>query len=197
MARWRGSASTSTSGTSIPWSAACCAIWAPMVPAPTTSRRPWSPRSRRDRVIRSAFIRPPDRHTGGAVGQLLRGLGVSHDRREIALQLQPAEHDPLGGVELLLRHLLPARIRAGDHEFGLLSVLASADAHVARLAVPEIEEDAAILREVLVGLGEHHQPDRALPARRSLLVDGRLVDLSLEGFGPLRAVSVDDVRVCH
>src|ERR1039457_5722180 len=171
MARWRGSASTSTSGTSIPWSAACCAIWAPMVPAPTTSRRPWSPRSRRDRVIRSAFIRPPDRHTGGAVGQLLRGLGVSHDRREIALQLQPAEHDPLGGVELLLRHLLPARIRAGDHEFGLLSVLASADAHA--------------------------QPDRALPARRSLLVDGRLVDLSLEGFGPLRAVSVDDVRVCH
>ncbi len=43
IARCSTSALTSTSETSMPLSAACCAICAPMVPAPTTSRRPSAP----------------------------------------------------------------------------------------------------------------------------------------------------------
>src|ERR1700680_565869 len=168
-----------------------------MVPAPTTSRRPWSPASGTDEVIRSAFVRPPDRHAGGAVGQLLRALGVADDRREVTFQLEPAEHDPRGGVELFPSHLLPARVRAGAPELALLTVLARPDADVARLAVPEVEEDTAVLGKVLVRLGEHDQSDCALPTRGRLLVDRRPIDLRLERFGPLRAVCVDDVGVCH
>src|SRR5579863_7218432 len=99
-----------------------------MVPAPTTSRRPWARPSGTEEVIRSGLVRPPDRHPCGAVGQLLRSLGVAHDRREIALQLEAAEHDSLGGIELFLSHLLPARVGAGDDEFGLLGVLPRPDA---------------------------------------------------------------------
>src|ERR1700729_2385131 len=121
-----------------------------MVPAPTTSRRPSSPLPARRGLIRSRLVRPPDRHSSGAVGQLLRGLRVAHDGREITFQLQAAKHDSLGGVELLLRHLLPARIGTGDDEFGLLSILAGPDSDIAGLAVPEIEKDASILGEILV-----------------------------------------------
>src|SRR5580700_6265805 len=131
MARSSTSALTSTSATSMPWSAACCAICAPIVPAPTTSSRPSGGADCRDSVTRSGLVGPAHRHPGGALGQLLGRLGVADDRREVPFELQPAEHDALGGVELLLRNLLPARVRAGDDKLRLLRVLAAADANVA------------------------------------------------------------------
>src|SRR5579862_2845650 len=168
-----------------------------MVPAPTTSRRPWARPSGTEEVTRSRLVRPSDRHAGGAIGQLLARLGVAHDRREITLQLEAAEHDSLGGIELFLSHLLPARVGAGDDELGLLGVLPGPDANVTRLPVPEVEKNAAILGEVLVGFGEHHESDGALPTRCRLLVHRRLVDLGLEGLGPFWAVCVDHLGVCH
>src|SRR5580704_12200531 len=106
------------------------------------------------RACASGLVRPPDRHAGGAVGELLRCLGVAHDRRKVALELEPAEHDPLGGVEFLLRHLLPAGVGPRDHELCLLRVLATADTNIASFAVPEVEEDTHVLWEVLVRLSE-------------------------------------------
>src|SRR5580692_941917 len=197
MARCRCSASTSTSETSMPWSAACCAICAPMVPAPTTRRRPSAAPALSDGVIRSDLVRPPDRDARRAVGELLRCLRVSDDRGEVALELQPPQHDALGRVELLLSHLLPARVGAGDHELGLLRILTRADADIARLTVPEVEEDPFVIRKVLVGLGEDDQTDGPLPTGCRLLVHGRLVDLRLECVSPFGAVRVDGVGVCH
>jgi hypothetical protein len=63
--------------------------------------------------------------------------------------------------------------------------------------MPEVEEDASVIREVLVRLGEDNKAHRPLPSRRCLLVDRRLVDLGFERVCPLRAVRVDDVGVCH
>src|ERR1700693_330189 len=160
IARCSSSGFTWTSATSIPWSAACWEICAPIVPAPTTSKRPSAPAGT---VMRSRLVGPADRHPRGALGQLLGRFHVANDGREIAFELQPAEHDPLGRVELLLRDLLPSRVRAGDDELRLLRILRGADADIARFTVPEIEEDAKVLRKVLVGLGEHDEADRPLP----------------------------------
>src|SRR5579862_2204228 len=107
----------------MPCSAACCAICAPMVPAPTTSRRPSALPSFFAGLIPSGLVRPPDRNPSGAVGQLLRRLGVPDDGHHVALQLEAAQHDPLGGVELLRGDLLPARVGAGDDELGLLGIV--------------------------------------------------------------------------
>src|SRR5437588_2130471 len=132
-------------------------------------------------LARLGFVREFDRDPGRALGHLLRGPGVADDGRQVSLQLQLALHHPLGRVELLLHHLLPARVGGGDDEVGLGSGVGAGELDVARLTVEEIHVDPLRLWEVLVGLGLDDQSDRPLPTLAGLLVDGGLVDLVLEG----------------
>src|SRR2546423_5927194 len=113
----------------------------------------------------------------GQVHQLVRRLDITHDRGEVALQLQLALHHPLHWVELLADHFLPWRVRRPDDEPRLLALLGTqAVLPVAALAVPQVEPCPDVLRQAVVRLGLEDVRDVALPRRGRLLVLVRRID---------------------
>src|SRR5687767_9405439 len=83
------------------------------------------------------------------VDELVRGLDVAHDRREVARELELALHHALDRVELLPDDLLPARVRRANHEGRLLALLRGDELALPALAVPEVEPGPDRLRDPL------------------------------------------------
>src|SRR5438552_8750278 len=139
----------------------------------------------------SVFVRPLDRDPRRAFGHLLRRLGIAHDGRQIALQLELALQHALGRVQLFCRHLLPARVGSGEHEVALLRVRSRAPRAAARRAVEQVHDDTPRLGEFPVRLRFHDEAHGPLPALGRRLVDARRVDLVLELLGPFAGESLD------
>src|SRR5438309_8823174 len=145
---------------------------------------------------RLVFVREVDRDPGRALGHLLRRPGVADDGRQVALELELALHHPLGRVELLAHHLLPARVGRRHHEVALLRLIGRNHLDVPGLAVEEVQENPVAVGDVLIGLGLDDQAHGPLPALAGLLVDLALVDLFLERLRELRAEG-PNLRRCH
>src|SRR5207245_8358799 len=124
----------------------------------------------------SVFVRPLDRDPRRAFGHLLRRLGIAHDGRTIALQLDLALQHAIGRVHLFCRHLLPAGVGSRDHEVALLRVRGGADSDGARRAVEQVHDDTHRLGKFLVRIRFNDDAHGAIPALGTRLVAVRCVD---------------------